>query len=89
LFPRSVLYSLAEADAALAELARQQIRTHVDDEARRLLGRAVADLEYRRLDELLAELPLYLGELQHQVAAAASAVADRYFNQTKPMEWSA
>jgi uncharacterized alpha-E superfamily protein len=89
LFPRSVLYSLTEADAALAELARQQIRTGVDDEARRLLGRAAADLEYRRLDDLLAELPLHLGELQHTVAAAASAVADRYFHQTKPMEWSA
>ncbi len=89
LFPRSVLYSLTEADDALAELDRQQVRTAVDDEARRLLGRAAADLEYRRLDELLAELPVHLGELQHTVAAASSAVADRYFRQTKPMEWSA
>jgi len=88
-FPRSVLYSLTEADHALAELDRQQVRTAVDDEARRLLGRAAADLEYRRLDELLAELPMHLGELQHTVAAASSAVADRYFRQTRAMEWSA
>ena len=88
-FPRSVLYSLTEAEAALADLDRQQARTGNDDEARRLLGRAAADLEYRRLDELLAELPLHLGELQSTVAAAASAIADRYFRQTRPMEWSA
>ncbi|MEY2469668.1 MAG: hypothetical protein QOF21_2366 [Actinomycetota bacterium] len=88
-FPRSVLYSLTEADHALAELDRQQVRNAVDDEARRLLGRAAADLEYRRLDELLAELPMHLGELQHTVAAASSAVADRYFRQTRAMEWSA
>ena len=89
LFPRSVLYSLTEADEALAELDRQQVRAGVDDEARRLLGRAAADLEYRRLAELLAELPVHLGELQHTVAQAASAIADRYFHQTQPLEWSA
>jgi uncharacterized alpha-E superfamily protein len=89
LFPRSVLYSLTAADEALAELDRQQVRTGVDDEARRQLGRAAADLEYRRLEELLAELPLHLGELQHTIAAASSAIADRYFHQTKPMEWTA
>lgn len=89
LFPRSVLYSLTEADAALVELDRQQVRTNVDDEARRLLGRAAADLEYRRLDELLADLPTHLGELQKTVAVASSAIADRYFRQTRPMEWTA
>jgi uncharacterized alpha-E superfamily protein len=89
LFPRSVLFSLTKADEALAELDKQQVRAGVDDEARRLLGRAAADLEYRRLEELLAELPLHLGELQNTVARTSSAIADRYFHQTKPMEWSA
>lgn len=88
-FPRSVLYSLTEAENALIELDRQQGRSGGDDEARRLLGRASADLEYRRLDDLLAELPQHLGELQHTVAAAASAIADRYFRQTRPVEWIA
>jgi uncharacterized alpha-E superfamily protein len=88
-FPRSVLYSLAEAEAALIELDRQQVRASVDDEARRLLGRSAADLEYHRLDELLAELPTYLGELQSTVASAASAIADRYFRQTRATEWIA
>ena len=88
-FPRSVLYSLAEAEASLAELDRQQTRTGVDDEARRLLGRSAADLEYRRLDELLSELPTYLAELQSAIAAAAAAIADRYFRQTRATEWIA
>jgi uncharacterized alpha-E superfamily protein len=87
-FPRSVLYSLNEAENALIALDRQQAKTG-SDEAARLLGRSAADLEYRRLDELLAELPAHLGELQHTVASAASAIAERYFRQTRPMEWSA
>ena len=89
LFPRSVLYSLSEADDALSELDRQQARTGLDDEARRLLRRAAADLEYRRLDELLAALPTHLGELQHTVATASSAIAGRYFRETRAIEWSA
>ena len=86
-FPRSVLYSLAEAEAALSELDRQQPQTGVSDEARRLLGRSAADLEYRRLADLLAELPTYLGELQTTVAMAAAVIADRYFHQTRATEW--
>jgi uncharacterized alpha-E superfamily protein len=88
-FPRSVLYSLTEADAALSELDRQRVRAGVDDEARRMLGRAAADLEYRRLDELLAELPVHLGEVQQTIAIASSVIADRYVHQTRPIEWSA
>src|SRR5207253_5165790 len=38
-FPRSVLYSLFEADAALGGIDRQQVRTGMGDEARRQLGR--------------------------------------------------
>lgn len=88
-FPRSVLYSLAEAEAALADLDRMQSGRTGEDEARRLLGRSAADLEYRRLNELLDELPQHLGELQSTVASAASAVADRYFRQTRATEWLA
>jgi uncharacterized alpha-E superfamily protein len=87
-FPRSVLFSLSEAEKALIDLDRQQAKTGAD-EAARLLGRSAADLEYRRLDDLLAELPAHLGELQRTVASAASAIAERYFRQTRPMEWSA
>jgi uncharacterized alpha-E superfamily protein len=89
LFPRSILYSLVRAEEALSELDRQQIRAGVDDDARRLLRRAAADLEYRRLDELLSELPFHLGELEQTVATASSAIADRYFHQTRAVEWSA
>src|SRR5205085_8655513 len=83
-FPRSVLYSLNEAENALVALDRQQTKSG-SDEAARLLGRSAADLEYRRLEELLTELPAHLGELQHTVASAASAIAERYFRQTRPM----
>ena len=89
LFPRSVLFSLTEADNALAELDRQQDRIGVDDEARRVLGRAAADLEFRRTDELMADLPNHLGALQDAVARTGAAVASRYFRRTTPVEWSA
>ncbi len=41
----------------------------VDDAARRLLGRARTDLEFRTRDELLADLPSQLDMLQRTVLA--------------------
>jgi len=89
LFPRSALFSLTEADIALAELDRQQDRIGVEDEARRVIGRAAANLEFRRTDELMADLPSHLGALQDAVARTGSAVAARYFRRTTPVEWTA
>ena len=89
LFPRSVLWALSTAEQCLAELDPSSTRVGFDDVARRTLGRARTDLEFRALDDLLSSLPEHLVRLQEQCTVAAAAVAERYFRQTRPLEWSA
>ncbi|MCU1427631.1 MAG: hypothetical protein JWL83_1631 [Actinomycetia bacterium] len=89
LFPRSVLWALRTAEQCLAELDPSSSRVGFDDVARRTLGRARTELEFRALDDLLGSLPDHLAQLQNQCTAAAGAVADRYFRHTRPLEWTA
>jgi uncharacterized alpha-E superfamily protein len=90
LFPRSVYYVLDLAERRLAELAPGAGRAGPDDDARRLIGRARTELEFRTLDELLLDLPTVLAEVQAACAAASASVAARYFHHhLEPMRWTA
>jgi uncharacterized alpha-E superfamily protein len=87
LFPRSVFCALREAERCLAELQPLVGRAGVADDARRALGRARTDIEYRRVDELLDDLPVRLTILQNAVAVAAEGVAKRYFRSASAVSW--
>jgi uncharacterized alpha-E superfamily protein len=89
LFPRSAFSALGQAEKCLAELQPGAGRAGFDDEARRILGRARTDLEFRRVEEIVADLPSYLAALQSSCSAAGDAVAGRFFRQTAPQEWTA
>jgi uncharacterized alpha-E superfamily protein len=89
LFPRSIWSALANAERCLVELSPSSGRAGLDDEARRVLGRAKNDLEYRRLGELVHDLPAFLASVQASVTAAGAAVGDRYFRSTAPVAWIA
>jgi uncharacterized alpha-E superfamily protein len=89
LFPRSVYQAMCAAEQCLAELSPQASRSGVHDEARRILGRARTDLEFRRAGELLRDLPAHLREVQAACAGAHTAVSGRYFRHTEAIEWSA
>ncbi len=89
LFPRSVFRALTEAERCLSDLDPHPGRSGFDDEARRVLGRARTDLEFRRVGELLRDLPAHLRLLQAACAEASDAVARRYFRQTAATTWSA
>jgi uncharacterized alpha-E superfamily protein len=88
LFPRSAFHALALAEECLAELEPASSRTGLDDEARRVLGRARVELEFRRVEELLADLAAHLHALQSACAAASDAVSRRFFRLGAPLEWS-
>ena len=88
LFPRSAFHALGQAEECLAELQPGAGRAGLDDEARRILGRARTDLEFRRVQELVADLPNYLASLQSACSQAGDAVARRFFRQSAPQEWS-
>src|SRR5215210_1161524 len=88
LFPRSAFHALELAEECLAQLQPGAGRAGLDDEARRVLGRARTDLEFRRVHELTADLPAHLLSLQTCCSNAGEALARRFFRQSAPQEWS-
>ncbi|MCU1600789.1 MAG: hypothetical protein JWO22_1498 [Frankiales bacterium] len=89
LFPRSVYAALVQAERCLTELDPTAGRVGTEDMARRLLGRARTDLEFRVSSDLLGDLPYLLDMLQTTCADVGSAVAGRYFHHTAALAWTA
>jgi uncharacterized alpha-E superfamily protein len=88
LFPRSVFCALSTAESCLAELDPRSGRAGMTDESRRILGLLRTNLEFRRIDDLLNDLPGQLDAVQAGSSAANAALASRYFRQTNPIEWT-
>ncbi|MGH9120419.1 MAG: alpha-E domain-containing protein, partial [Acidimicrobiales bacterium] len=88
-FPRSAWHALAAAENALAEIEAWPAGRGSDEEARRILGRARASLEYRRRGQPWDDLPVVLAGLQRDCAEANLAVAERFFHQGRSLSWTA
>jgi uncharacterized alpha-E superfamily protein len=89
LFPRSVVHSLAAAEAALAELnLAGGRRAGYEDESTRLLGTARSALEYRAPGRILEDLPARMTELQRTCSRASEAITERYFSGSTAASWS-
>jgi uncharacterized alpha-E superfamily protein len=84
-----VYYTLDLAERRLAELTPIGSPAGPQNDARRLLGRARTDLEFRPVDELLDDLPAVLSEVQSAGWAVSAAVAARFFGSTSPLVWTA
>lgn len=94
LFPRSVFAALSQAESCLGELEPSggsglPGRAGVVTEARRLVGRARTDLEFRGADELLADLGAVLTGLEGTCSRVNDEVSRRYFRQTSVTTWVA
>jgi uncharacterized alpha-E superfamily protein len=89
LFPRSVFSALRAAEGCLADLDPSFGRAGLDDPARRSLGQARTELEFCSVEELTGDLPGHLYRLQQHCFDAGTAIAERYFGETAPLEWSA
>lgn len=87
LFPRSAYFALAAAETCIVELSPDQTRLGTADEARRILGRTRADLEYRRIRDELDELPQLLHGLQLACSQASAALATRFFHRETALAW--
>jgi uncharacterized alpha-E superfamily protein len=91
LFPRSVVHALTIADSCLAALDLAPVdssrRLTVHDDARRLLGRARTELEYRPLTDVLADPVAEMDRLQRAVSAASEAVSQRCFPRASARSW--
>jgi uncharacterized alpha-E superfamily protein len=88
LFPRSVYHALTTAEHRLGELDPTSARAGVDNEARRRVGRLRAELEFLSAAELLDDLPRFVARFQRECADIHGAIANRYFRETRVIEWS-
>lgn len=87
LFPRSVSFSLSEAAQCLERLDPKQRRTGFSGDARRIIGQALAQLEYRSISEVLGDVQAEMESLQRVCALATDAVTKRYFEGAITPEW--
>ena len=72
---------------ALRDEGHTVVTTSSALEAQRLLGRARAELEYRSITDITADLPGEMERLQRTCAAASDAVTHRYFTRPVAMSW--
>ena len=84
LFPRSVVFSLNRAEQCVDNLEATDRRAGFQNEAQRLLGRMRAELEYRSLSDVVADLPAEMERLQRTCALATEAVTRQYFGAEAP-----
>jgi uncharacterized alpha-E superfamily protein len=86
--PRSAYFALSAAEACTAELEPGRGRLGDTGDARRILGRARADLEYASVEDL-ATLPGLLDALQLACSQASAALAARFFHRSHAQTWRA
>ncbi len=87
LFPRSVVFSLNRAELCLDNLEASGQRAGFQNDAQRLLGRTRAELEYRSLADVVADLPNEMERLQRTCALATEAVTRRFFAGAEALAW--
>jgi uncharacterized alpha-E superfamily protein len=88
LFPRSAIHAVGAAEECLTELDPRPGRLGWHDEARRVLGRLRAELEFLAVDDILADLNDHVGRIELGCADTHRAVSQRYFQETQAVEWS-
>jgi uncharacterized alpha-E superfamily protein len=86
-FPRSIYFSLATAEECLAALDQQQRRAGGGEEAKRIIGRARARLEYETIEDIVLHLPIQLREVQSACRDASAAIATTYFQREATLAW--
>lgn len=87
LFPRSIIYSLTHAERILEALDPGSKRMGFTNDARRIIGRAKAELEFQNTENMARELPRHLNDVQAAVANAAEFVTDKYFTHEQESSW--
>lgn len=85
-FPRAVHHSLLTAEATLASI---EAAGAFSPDARRLLGRASADLRFRDINEILPQLQEVLRRLQSACAGTSDALGATLFSGARVVGWSA
>jgi uncharacterized alpha-E superfamily protein len=77
-FPRSVAFCLDQTRRSLARISDSPL-DRPSNAAERLLGRLYAELTYLDIREALADLHVYLDDMQRKLNSAGEAIAQTYF----------
>lgn len=88
LFPRSIAYNLDKAETTLALIEPGVTRNSLTDRARLALGRARTNLEYQPIDEILADLPNQMLQVQSACSTASDIIRDRFFLPASFVMWN-
>ena len=85
LFPRSVIYSIWQAEQCMSSIDPRVDRVGHSNQVLRALGRIRNELEYRPIGEILSELPAHMESVQLVTREASEAIRQRFFpTQTEP-----
>jgi len=88
LFPGSVVFAITRAERCLANLESEAHRTGFESDAERVLGRARAELEYRAITDVLADLPRAMDHFQHACGDVTAAITRRFFAGSEALTWT-
>ena len=84
IFPRSAAYCLSEIDEALETLAKLHgnsiDRLGTAEPGRRIIGRALASLRFRQLDDIVEDFEDEMEQLQRVTGAVTRALGITYFD---------
>ena len=87
LFPRSVIHSITVAENCMSAIDPVADRVGHSNTVLRALGRIRNDLEYRPIEEILAELPEHMEQVQKVTRQASEAIRDRFFPTHAEPSW--
>jgi uncharacterized alpha-E superfamily protein len=88
LFPRSIVYSVSQAEQCLRDLEPRTDRVGVSDRAQRVLGQIRSQLEYRPIAEIVRDLPQQMDSVQDATSIASEAIRERYFPTDAAPTWN-
>ncbi len=87
LFPRSIIYSIAQAEACMSAIDPRTDRVGHSNQVTRALGRIRNDLEYTSVPDILNELPTYMHKVQKVTREASEAIRGRFFPTQAEPSW--
>lgn len=87
LFPRSIIHSIRTAEQCMSAIDPVADRVGHSNSVLRALGRIRNELEYRPIEEVLAELPVHMQSVQSVTREASEAIRARFFPTQAEPSW--
>lgn len=88
LFPRSIAFSIAEAEACMRAIDPETVRVGGTSGVLRTLGRLRNELEYTSVSEIVADLPTHMERVQIVTREASEAIRQRFFPTQAEPSWT-